>query len=140
MATNDTSTPKGRENVPQTVCYIRKKVTFADAGASGGVPIEWLRKGSIIVGTDIVVGTAFNAATTNVLTVGTNATAYDNIVTSAQAVPGTTGIKQNLAPTGTALGPLANDSLVYVKYTQSGTAATAGEAYIIIKFVNDRDR
>lgn len=140
MATNDTSTPKGRENTPQTVCYIRKRVTFADAGVSGGVPIEWLRKGSIILGTDIVVNTAFNAATTNVLTVGTNATSYDNIVTNAQSIPGTAGIKQNLPPTGTALGPVAADSQIYVKYTQTGTAATTGDAYIIIKFVNDKDR
>lgn len=140
MATNDTSTPKGRENVPQTVCYIRKKVTFADAGVSGGVPVEWLRKGSVILESYVVVQTAFNAATTNVLTVGTNATAYDNIITNAQSVPGTTGYKLNLTPTGTASGPLAADSQVFVKYTQSGTAATTGEAYVVITFVNDKDR
>lgn len=140
MATNDTSTPKGRENVPQTVCYIRKRITFADAGGAGGIPIEWMRVGSIILESYVVVTTAFNAGTTNNLTVGTNATAYDNIITSAQAVPGTTGQKLNLTPTGTALGPLAADSLVYVKYTQTGTAATAGEAYVVITFVNNRDR
>ena len=140
MATNDTSTPKGRENVPQTVCYIRKKVTFADAGIAGGVPVEWLRKGSIILGTDVVVTTAFNAATTNVVTVGTNATAYDNIVAAADVNEGATGLTQNVKPTGAALGPLAADSQLFVKYTQSGTAATTGELYIIIKFVNDRDR
>ena len=140
MATNDTGTPKGRENVPQTVCYIRKKVTFADAGVSAGVPVEWLRKGSIILGTDVVVTAAFNAATTNVLTVGTNSTAYDNIAAAADITEGSTGLTQNIKPTGAALGPLASDSQVFVKYTQSGTAATTGEAYIIIKFVNDRDK
>lgn len=140
MATNDTATPKGRENVPNTVCYIRKKITFADAGAAGGIPIEWMRKGSIILGTDILITTAFNAGTTNPLTVGINSTAYDNIVTTAQSVAGTPGLKQNLAPTGTALVPLAADSQVFVKYVPTGTAATTGEGYVIIKFVNDKDK
>lgn len=140
MATNDTATPKGRENVPQTVCYIRKKITFADAGAAGGIPVEWLRKGSIILESYVYVTTAFNAATTNVLTAGTNSTAYDNIVTSAQSVSGTTGYKLNLTPTGTAAGPLAADSQMFVKYTQTGTAATTGEAYICVTFINDKDK
>jgi len=140
MATNDTSTPKGRENVPQTVCYMRKKVTFADAGVSGGIPVDWLRKGTRILGTTVYIDTAFNAATTNVLTVGINSTAYDNIVTNAQSIPATPGIKQNLPPTGTALVALAADSQVFVKYVQTGTAATTGDATIVIAFVNDRDK
>jgi len=140
MATNDTATPKGRENVPNTVCYIRKKITFADAGAAGGIPVEWLRKGSIILESYVYVTTAFNAATTNVLTVGTNSTAYDNIVTNAQSIPATPGYKLNLTPTGTAAGPLAADSQMFVKYTQTGTAATTGEAYVVVTFVNDKDR
>lgn len=140
MATNDTSTPKGRENVPQTVCYIRKKVTFADAGISAGVPVEWLRKGSIILGTDVLVTTVFNAVTTNVLTVGINSTAYDNIVAAGDVSEAAVALTQSIKPTGTALVPLAADSQVFVKFTQTGTAATTGEAYVIIKFVNDRDK
>jgi hypothetical protein len=48
-------------------------------------------------------------------------------------------LKSNLPPTGTALVPLAADSDVYAMYTQTGTAASAGAAYVIIEYVCDND-
>ncbi|WP_196301271.1 hypothetical protein, partial [Streptococcus pneumoniae] len=48
-------------------------------------------------------------------------------------------LTKNVSPTGAALVPLATDLDVYVKYTQSGTAATTGKAYIVIKYVPDND-
>jgi hypothetical protein len=62
-----------------------------------------------------------------------------NIATSAQTISGTTGLKQNLAPTGTALVPLAADSQVFALYTQTGTAASAGVAVVIVKYIPNND-
>jgi hypothetical protein len=86
------------------------------------------------------VGTAFNAGTTNVLTVGTNASAYNNIMLAADADETAAGAITNaIKPSGTALGPLAADARVFVMYTQTGTAATAGSAIVLIHYVPDTD-
>jgi hypothetical protein len=37
------------------------------------------------------------------------------------------------------LGPLAADAQVFVLYTQTGTAASAGVAYVVIEYVCDND-
>ena len=124
----------------QVVHTLRIKVNYNDAGLAGGAGKQWLPKGAIITSSSVHVGTAFNAATTNVLTVGTNASAYDNIVAAADADETATGAITNaIKPSGTALGPLAADARVFVKYTQTGTAATAGSATVLIHYVPDTD-
>lgn len=128
-----------RRNSSQQKGYLRFKVNFNDPGVATGNKKQTLPAGAIITRTDVLVTTAFNAATTNVLSVGIEPTTFTNIVTTAQAVAGTAGLKSNLPPTGTALGPLAADSDVYALYTQTGTAATAGAAYVIIEYVCDND-
>jgi ribulose-5-phosphate 4-epimerase/fuculose-1-phosphate aldolase len=65
------------------------------------------------------------------LTIGLNGTTANNIVATVAA---TAGLVLNLAPTGTALGKLTADTQVYVKFTQTGTAATTGNATFIIKY------
>ncbi len=119
---------------------MRIAVNFNDAGIASGVGKGWLPKGAIILGTAVHVETVFNAATTNVLTVGTNGpSTYDNIVAAGDVNEGATGLTQNIKPTGTALGVLSADAQVFVKYAQTGTAATTGKAQIIITFCNDND-
>jgi hypothetical protein len=123
----------------QVVHTLRIKVNYNDAGVAAGAGKQWLPKGAIITSTSVQVGTAFNAGTTNVLTVGTNASNYDNIVAAADADETALAITNAIKPTGTALGPLAADARVFVKYTQTGTAATAGIAIVLIHYVPDTD-
>lgn len=120
--------------------YLRFDVNYNDAASGVAVAKQTLPAGAIITRTDVVVSTAFNAATTNVLSIGTEASTYTNIVTTAQAVAGTPGLKSNLAPTGAALGKLAADAVVYALYSQSGTAASAGQATVIIEYIPANDR
>jgi hypothetical protein len=125
-----------RRPTDQQVSYLRFAVNYNDANIANGSPKQWLPAGALIIGTDCYVGTAFNAGTTNVLTVGTNGpSTYNNIASPAV----TTGLAQNTIPTGTALGPLAADAQVFAKYTQSGGAATAGSAVIVIKYIVNND-
>lgn len=138
MPTN-TAGSTARNDYSQDLQTIRFRVNFNDAGIATGNAKQFLPAGAIIVGTDVLVTTAFNAATTNVLSVGFEASTYTNLVTTAQAVAGTPGLKQNLIPTGTALVPLASDVQVYALYTQTGTAATTGVAYVIVKFCLNND-
>lgn len=130
----------GRQTQYQMVHTLRITVNYNDAGIASGVGKQWLPAGAILVGTDVMIDTVFNAATTNVLTLGTNGpSTYDNIVAAADVNEGATGLTQNVKPTGTALGKLSAAAQVYAKYTQSGTAATTGKAYLIVKYVVDND-
>jgi hypothetical protein len=124
-------------NVPNT---LRKTVNFGDTGISTGVAIgpDALPQGAFITGVWVEVVTAFNAATTNTLTVGTVSTAYNNIVSSADLTGNgsaslSTQVSQVTRGLGRALAAAA-DVLVYIKYVQTGTAATTGQAVIVIEF------
>lgn len=138
MATGTAATT-ARQAAEQQVHYLRFTVNYNDTGIATGNGKQYLPRGAVIIGTDVVVTTAFNAATTNVLSIGTEASTYTNIVTTAQAIAGTAGLKANLAPTGLALGPLAADAQVFALYTQTGTAATAGVAVIVVKYIPNND-
>ena len=135
-----TGTPgsTARKNSTQQVGYLRFTVNYSDANIANGNTKQWLPAGALIIGSDVYVGTAFNAGTTNVLTVGLGASA-NTIVASGQVTPGTTGMTNGIVPTGNALGPLAADTQVNVTYTQTGTAATAGQAIVVIKYIPNND-
>jgi hypothetical protein len=97
-----------------------------------GVEIGTIPAGSFVFPCHVQITTAFNAATTNVLVVGTAAD-DDGFATTAATLPGATGVKINL--TGAQTGDvLTADTPVVVKYTQTGTAATAGVAVVVVPF------
>ncbi len=121
----------------QLVHYFRKTVNFNDAGIASGVLMGTLPAGAQIVDAVVNVETAFNAATTNVLTAGTNSTSFDNIVGASDVSEGSAGAAR--ATAGLALEFTA-DTDVYAKYTQSGTAATTGKAHIVISYVPNNDQ
>jgi hypothetical protein len=138
MATGTAGTT-ARKSASQLIHYLRFAVNYNDTGISSGVGKQYLPAGAIIVGTDVHIATAFNAGTTNVLTVGTNTTTDNNIIASGDVDETATGLTQNVKPTGTALGPLSADAQVFAKFAQTGTAATTGKAYVIVKYVVDND-
>ncbi|MEW6645380.1 MAG: hypothetical protein AB1586_33125 [Pseudomonadota bacterium] len=127
-----------RRNTSQQVGYARFTVNYNDANVANGNTKQWLPAGAIIIGTDVQVVTPFNAGTTNVLTVGLGASAT-SVVAAGQAAPGTAALTQNIAPTGAALGPIAADSQLNVTFTQTGAAATAGQAVVMVKFIPNND-
>ena len=135
-----TGTPgsTARRNALQLVHYLRFTVNFNDAGIAAGVSKQWLPAGAIITDTSVAVATAFNAGTSNVLTVGLGGSA-NTIVAAGQVAPGTVGLTNGIVPTGNALGPLPADTQINVTYTQTGAAATAGQAVVMIKYVPNND-
>lgn len=126
------------------IMYLRRTVSFdtpyADVvgGANTyGVPIGAMEAGCVPLYCHVTIETAFNAATTNVLVVGT-VDDDDGFATTAGTVPGTVGFKGN--QTGALTGiPLASNKVVYVKYTQTGTAATTGKATVVMTFANKQE-
>lgn len=129
-----------RKNALQVLHSVRFKINWNDAGIATGVGTGvYLPKGALVKGTDVYITTAFNATSTNVLSIGTEASTYTNLATTAQTVSGTPGVKKELIATGLMIVPLAADSQIFYLYTQSGTAASAGVAYVVVYFNVDND-
>src|SRR5882672_2082508 len=139
MPTNSPGSVAREVHGLQVVHTIRFTVNYNDAGIAAGVGKQWLPAGAVIVGTDVVIATAFNAGTTNVLTVGTNAASYNNIVAGGAAPENAVALTNGIKPSGAALGPLANDVQVFATYNQTGTAATAGKAHVVVRYAPNND-
>lgn len=106
---------------------IGREINLGEAGlATGAFPIGAFEKNAIPLRSGVTIITAFNAATTNVLEVGTTAVPA-GLITGTNSASGTVGA--NKQGTGTLLGsPLAADTVFMAKFTQSGAAATTGKA------------
>lgn len=125
-----------RQSHMQQTHYLRKKVQFNDAGVATGVLVGTLPAGAQIVDVLVNITTVFNAATTNVVNVGTTTTGAE-VAATAQVLPGAAGVKK---PTAFySLGIMAADTDIWVSYTQTGTAATTGVGYVVVQFVPNND-
>jgi|SRR5688572_14999841 len=113
------------------VHFLRKEVNYNDPGIATGIVIGRLPANAQIVQALTRVRTTFNAGTTNVLTIGTNASNCDNIFGTADIAEGAAG--NNVAPLANLQEVLA-EADVFVKYTQTGTAATQGKAVIHVAY------
>lgn len=130
--TTGTLGTNARQDPRQLVNTLKKTVNWNDAGvATGNAFDNPLPQNAFIENVLVEVVVAFNAGTTNVLTVGTVGTAYNNIVAAADVNEGVTGVTQVTRGFGRSL-TAAGDVLPYAMYVQTGTAATAGQAIIVI--------
>jgi len=121
-----------RKPTGNQVAYLRKAVNF---NSVADATISRFKMGVIPANSQIVycmgtVKTAFSAAGTRVLTVGSNGTTANNILLTITE------------ETATAVMPLIGaklsftvDTTVYAKLTTAGTAAAAGAAEIVLAFV-----
>jgi hypothetical protein len=129
-----TGTPgtNARQDPRQVVNTLKKIFNYNDPGIATGIPFDnYLPQNAFIetVLTEIVV--AFNAGTTNVVTVGTVGPAYNNLAADADITDGTPAVYPSTVGRGRSLTASA-DVLPYVKYTQTGTAATTGQGICVI--------
>lgn len=110
--------------------FYAGKIAFNTTGAATGVELKKLPNNAIITRAVAVVGTAFDAGTTNVVTLGTNDDC-DNILGSSDITEGTAGTynKQTFVE-------VAKGAKIKAKYTQTGTDATAGAADFYVFFVS----
>lgn len=123
-----------RKPVGNQIAYLRRTLT---AGAL--VPTDTITRyklGTIPAGSWIVYGradvkTAFSAAGTRVLTVGSNGTTANNMLTTITEETVTSA----LFLTATHRLTFAADTIVYAKLTTAGTVAAAGVADIMIGYI-----
>lgn len=125
-----TSTPTSRLYQGTVGTLKAIEINFNTIGAAAGLKLFSIRasvNNPVLVKFMTEVVTGFNALTTNVLTFGTNATATQ-IYGAADITEGTVGFGVPKYVRYTA------NTDIFAKYTQSGTAATAGRAIIYFEF------
>lgn len=129
MSTSGTA----RNDGSQHIAFIGVDITFATVGigTSDTVKVGRVPAGSMLLPAQVRVTTVFNATTTNVLTVGTSSGSNADIVAASEVNEAATGM--TIIATGAAL-TFAADTDIYVKYTQTGTAATTGAATVLIPY------
>lgn len=101
-------------------------VVYNTEGVDEGVVLCELPANIVVTKAVAVVTTAFNAATTNVLTVGANDN-IDDILGSGDVTEGTAA-----AYSANKFVKYTEAKKIKAKYTQTGTAATAGAADIYL--------
>ncbi len=122
----------GRCGVEQFLCA--GKVSCKDAGIDKGIELCELPENIIITKVVAVVEEAFNAATTNVLTVGTNEEANDLLGEDA-VTEGTVGEYMKDMFKIHKKAPVK----INVKFASSGTEATKGKASIYLGVIRIPD-
>ena len=132
MTTNSAGS-SARQLAWQATHTKRYAVNFNDPGIAAGVPFLTLPQGAYVTDVQVEIVTGFNAGSTNVLTVGTNSPTFNNMVSAADLNPANTGVTVATRGWGRGLANAA-DTPVFVAYTQTGTAATQGQAVIVVEF------
>lgn len=130
-------TGQARKIHTQQTHFLRKRINFNTAGIAGGVVIGTVPKNSVIADVRARVNTIFNAATTNVIIVGLTQGGSE-LVAGGTIVPGVVGGYAGVTLLATG-AQVANDTDVWVSYTQTGAAATTGQADIVVEFIPDMD-
>lgn len=133
MPTNSAASA-GRNFDKQMIHYLRAGVTFADNG--NAVVVGTIPAGAAIIKpiSGAVVSTAFNAGTTNTLNIGTSAN--DDLYATLISIGATNfvALDENVS------NVVAVDTEITATVVLTGTAATAGEAEVVIAYVLDNDR
>jgi hypothetical protein len=117
-------------NIGGMLSAVTTTLAYTNASA---VTIATIPAGAQIVDINIDVTTAFNAGTTNTVTVGTSSSAAAYVASTSVGSAGrasvaTTGVYSAWANTGT------SDVVATITYSQTGTAASAGAARVTIVY------
>jgi uncharacterized membrane protein len=117
-------------NIAGVLSAITIPLAYTNATA---VTIATIPANSQIIDINIDVTTAFNAGTTNTVTVGKTGSAAafvtaTSVGTAGRASVATTGVYSAWADTG------SSDVVATVTYSQTGTAASAGAARVTIVY------
>ena len=127
------ATIAARKTYNPCVNFIALSIDYntSNIGTANMVQVGTLPAGCVLLNSVVSIVTVFNAATTNVLIVGTAAD-DDAYVASGDVDPGTLG--GTLVPRSAGVY-IAADTPVYVKFTETGTAASTGTAKVVVTFI-----
>ena len=111
---------------------LRKDIAYNTTGIASGVSMGAVPAGAVITAVTVLVTTVFNAATTNVLTVGKTGT-LNAYLAAGDADETALGLTRY---TGKA-AHVTEDTEIFVSFTETGTAATTGAAKVMVEYVLD---
>lgn len=121
-----------RNDGSQNIHYLRKPIAFSN-GIAAVVEVGVVPAGSIVLRGGVVVTTAFNAGSTNVLDIGTVA---DDDGFATDLALGTIGvINTDEMATSNDMGPMAADTIINATMALTGTAPTAGAGVVWIEYM-----
>jgi hypothetical protein len=114
----------------QQIHYLRRDVTFSDNGVT--LTMGVLPAGAIVVAAGVIVSTAFNAGSTNVLDIGTSG---DGDGFATDLALGTIGniVWDELATSNDLYS--ASEVTITCAVALSGTAATAGVGHVYVSYI-----
>lgn len=127
----------GRQYHEQLTHYLRKSFAFNTTGLVSGSQVVWmgtLPPGAIVRGAMIKVHTGFNSATSDVVDVGSVASA-NGIVASADI----TVVGGTYSVTGLDFAMTTDPTDIYIKWTGVGTAPSAGSVTVIVEYFANND-
>jgi hypothetical protein len=139
LTVDQTRTIPARVGPDQQVMYYRLTINFNDQNIGAAQQFGTLPANAYIVWIDAYVSTAFNAGTTNVVTIGTTKASANEIVASG-ITAGTPGVYHLTSAAGLGLAVTTGVSpTLFAKYAQTGTAATTGAVTIVIAYIPNND-
>ena len=126
----------GRKYHTQQVHYLRKALAYNTAATGVEVTVGTLPAGALVIGAGAYIVTVFNAASTNVIDIGTSGDP-DGFATDLAA--GTVGniVWDELATSNDLYA--TTEVTVTANYAQTGTAATTGSAIIYVTYLANND-
>lgn len=121
-----------RNDGSQNIHYLRKAIAFTD-GIAAVIQLGTIPAGGIVLRGGVVVTTAFNAGSTNVLDIGTSA---DDDGFATDLALGTIGViaTDEMATTND-MGPYTSDTSLTATLALTGTAPTAGVGHVWIEYM-----
>ena len=125
-----------RQDPRQVVNTLKRTTNWNDTAIGSANGVNWdnyIPQAAFITRVLTEIVTAFNAVTTNVYTVGSNLGSANNIVAAGDVNPALAGVYESTRSYGRAL-TAAGNILPASKYTQTGAAATAGQAITVIEY------
>lgn len=122
----------GQEYHTDQVHYLCKKITFADNGLT--VTVGTLPPKAAVIGAEVVVATAFNGNSTNTVDIGTSDDGEDF---ASNLALGTKGVIRD-DEIATSLYTYSASSRNVLALVTSTASASAGEAYVVVRYVVDR--
>ncbi|MBW3099228.1 hypothetical protein [Pseudohoeflea coraliihabitans] len=127
-----------REYHTQQVHYLRKGVTYEDDGSE--VTVGWIPEGALILKplSGVHVVTAFNAGSSNVIDIGADTGNDDPDDYMTDGALGTAGTFVALDETAGVFVATAATK-VTASVALGGTAASTGEAEVVICYIPDND-
>lgn len=128
-------TTPARQYHSQQTHFLRKSITYSNIGST--LEIGVVPAGAIVINAGVIVSTAFNSGTTDVLDIGTSADT-DGFAT-AMTLRTIGRVPADELATSDDLGPYASDTTLKCVLSSTGTAATAGAGEVYVEFIPDTD-